>query len=234
MQLELRAENRRLLGERPDCWIPILIIDRLERPLDELLARLDALKAAPASPSISVSDSWEFFQTKKQELKSAIARLQEAIEVGLQSACHKRDWPNGPALVTEACSNVLCQWLSVADLELEVLGRTLHPKCSDAQRHVAGFTKENLAPFRDFIRDLRQAVEANRRCVMRFAREFSLDRLEPRSAKTSLRRGQVKATDKRWGCFTWVCFILLLWGLAAAGVPGVALGFLFLYVLLTR
>jgi len=49
METEILLENHELFEKRPGCWEFILTIDRLERPLEEIIREVREIASAPAS-----------------------------------------------------------------------------------------------------------------------------------------------------------------------------------------
>ena len=237
METEILLENRELFEKRPDCWEFILTVDRLERPLEELICEVDDLVPVPASPRSSALASAELLRENIAAVGAALEALCPLMEARLAESWGAPGQPGAVADIERVCGEIFSCCKEIADAERAILTASMHPQLIEARNKFQGLASENLSRLLKVIKPIRNFLAAGSTGDLNLRVHFTTERLagidipdmsgglQPAMAKTPDRRG-MKVCNLLGGTF---CLVAGLISLCGAWPMGLLLLFLALW-----
>lgn len=231
MEVEILEENRALFASRPAHWEMILVVDRLDRPLREILSRVKDTPVSIPSTEVAFDDSLIVLQNAHDELVRISERLKNILEEDMVRAFGEPGKPGDPVAIVEVCQQTLTLCRNYAGIEQRVVSEPVHPRLAGVQNSIRGLTGTNIGQLLRLVEEMREAVENGRKGLLRFELDFRSD-----SRAASLLRAAAKpcvaltpapsASDGSVpGCLAWVAVLLMIFVLSTIVPFWVIVGF---------
>ncbi len=158
METDILLENRELLDKRPGCWEFILTVDRLERPLEEIIREADAVIPVTASLDAPLLESAEVMQKNIGATCTAMEALGPLMEARLAEVWGALGEPGSVAGIDRVCGEILSRCKEFADAECAILTTPMHPLFADAQEKFQGLASENISRVLEIIKSIRAFI----------------------------------------------------------------------------
>jgi len=179
METEILLENRELFEKRPGCWEFILTIDRLERPMEEIIRDVREIVPAPrfSSPNTSALASAELMRENIGVLGSAMEALCQLMESRLIESWGAPGQPGSVAEIERVCAEILFHCKEIADAERTILTTPMHPKLVEVRNKFRGLASENLSRLLKVIKSIRAFIAAGGTGELNLSVSFTSERL---------------------------------------------------------
>jgi|GEM_PF-3267793 len=247
METEILLENCELFEKRPGCWEFILTIDRLERPLEEIIRDADAVIPVPPSLDAPLLESAEIMQKNISVTCAAMEALGPLMEARLAESWGAPGQPGSVVGIERVCAEILSRSKEFADAECAILTTPMHPLFVDAQEKFQGLASENISRVLEIIKSIRTFIAEGHTGKLDLTLRLTTDRVagivmpdlsaiertvrsqfqasSPSTPAITPRRGGMKALNLLGGTF---CLVMGLISLCGAW----PLGLLFLFMAL--
>jgi len=178
METEILLENRELFEKRPDCWEFILTVDRLERPLEEIIREADAVIPAPSSsPHVPVIESVEIMQINLSVISSSIEALGSLMESRLSESWGPPGQPGTVEAIERVCDEILSCCKKFAAAERAILTTPIHPKLVDVRNKFRGLASENISRLLEVIKSIGSFIASRGTGKLNFNLHLTTERL---------------------------------------------------------
>lgn len=177
MDMEIRAENLALFQARPDEWALLLVVDRLERPLEEMIASLRGLEPVQASWAVGIFESEALFRVQFKALLASSEAIKRRLDRDLRRACGPATKNHDPEKIDAACQSILAACNDFASAERALLRTPVNPVFLALQAAVGGLSEDNLGEVLRAVRVIRKLLEEGATGHYKVTVVFRADRL---------------------------------------------------------
>jgi hypothetical protein len=177
METDILLENCELFEMRPGCWEFILTVDRLERPLEEIIREARAIEPVPSSKNMPPLQSAEVLRENIAAIIEAVESLRPLMESRLIEAWGEPGQAGSVADIEEVCRWILVRCRDLANAERAILTTPMHPTFAGVRQKFQGIAADNISTVLEAVKSIRAFIAAGSTGTLNLNVRFTTDRL---------------------------------------------------------